>query len=73
MPSAIDPIDAHVGTTLRTLRKERGMSQTALGAAGGITFQQIQKYEKGKNRVSASMLYKLAKALDAPIADFFPD
>ncbi len=68
----IHPIDAHVGAILRKLRLERGLSQTELAKAGGVTFQQLQKYESGKNRVSASMLYTLAMALDTPIADFFP-
>jgi transcriptional regulator with XRE-family HTH domain len=67
-----DPIDVEIAAKLRALRKERGLSQTALGAAAGVTFQQIQKYETGANRVSASRLYKLAKALDTPVADFFP-
>jgi transcriptional regulator with XRE-family HTH domain len=49
----IDPIDAHVGRVLRARREQRGMSQTALGKAGGVSFQQVQKYETGKNRVSA--------------------
>jgi transcriptional regulator with XRE-family HTH domain len=69
----IDPIDAHVGRVLRARREERGMSQGALGKAGDVSFQQVQKYEKGKNRVSASMLHKFAKALEMPISQFFPD
>jgi transcriptional regulator with XRE-family HTH domain len=48
------------------------MSQVALAKAGGVSFQQVQKYEKGRNRVAASMLYKFAKALEMPISDFFP-
>jgi transcriptional regulator with XRE-family HTH domain len=48
------------------------MSQVALAKAGGVSFQQVQKYEKGMNRVSASMLYKFAKALEMPIGEFFP-
>ena len=58
-----DPIDVTVGLRLRTLRKQRGMSQEALGKALGITFQQIQKYERGTNRISASMLVKAARSL----------
>ena len=58
-----DPIDVAVGLRLRTLRKSRGMSQEQLGRALGITFQQIQKYERGTNRISASMLVKSARAL----------
>jgi transcriptional regulator with XRE-family HTH domain len=68
-----DPIDTHIGEVLRALRKQRGMNQSQLGAAGGVSYQQIQKYENGRSRIPASMLYKLAKALDTPIADFFPD
>ena len=67
-----DPIDVHIAAKLRALRKKRSISQAALGAAGGVSFQQIQKYENGVNRVSASRLYKLAKALDVSILDFFP-
>lgn len=66
-----DPIDVHVGARLRELRRERGISQTALALAVGVTFQQIQKYEKGANRVSASMLYAIARCLTAPLTAFF--
>ncbi len=62
-PDGPDPIDIAVGLRLRELRKARGMSQEALGKALGITFQQIQKYERGSNRISASMLVKAARAL----------
>ena len=58
-----DPIDMAVGLRVRALRKERGMSQDQLGRALGITFQQIQKYERGTNRISASMLVKAARIL----------
>ena len=68
----IDPIDAHVGKVIRARREQRDMSQTVLGKAVGVSFQQVQKYEKGKNRVSAGMLYKFAKALEMPINEF-PD
>jgi transcriptional regulator with XRE-family HTH domain len=71
--SKIDPIDIHVGRVLRAKREERGLSQGALARAGGVSFQQVQKYEKGKNRLSAGMLYKLAKALEMPISEFFPN
>ena len=71
--SGPDPIDVAVGLRLRTLRKSRSMSQEQLGRALGITFQQIQKYERGTNRISASMLVKSARALSvAPIA-LLPD
>jgi transcriptional regulator with XRE-family HTH domain len=58
-----DPIDVGVGLRMRQLRKEKGLSQQALGNALGITFQQIQKYERGTNRISASMLVKASRAL----------
>ena len=67
-----DPIDVEIAAKLRALGKERHMTQSDLAAAAGVTFQQIQKYEKGANRFSASRLYRLAKALDTPVADFFP-
>ena len=66
-PEAIaDPIDIGVGARIRLLRKVRGLSQQALAEAAGVTFQQIQKYERGANRVSASMLARIAGALDTP-------
>lgn len=65
------PVDEHVGARLRQLRKEAGMSQEALGTRLGITFQQVQKYERGTNRVSASKLHEAAQALGVSIADFF--
>ena len=67
-----DPIDIEVGLRLRTLRKARGMSQDQLGQALGITFQQIQKYERGSNRISASMMVKAARALGAQAAALLP-
>jgi transcriptional regulator with XRE-family HTH domain len=66
-----DPIDTHVGLRIRQRRALLGMSQTSLSQAVGLTFQQIQKYEKGRNRTSASMLYEFAKILDVPVAYFF--
>lgn len=66
-----DPIDVAVGARIRLLRKVRGMSQQALAEAIGVTFQQIQKYERGANRVSASMLSRISDALDTPISEFF--
>src|ERR1700749_3136167 len=65
------PIDIAVGARIRLLRKMRGQSQQALADAAGVTFQQIQKYERGANRVSASMLARIAQALQAPIAELF--
>ena len=67
------PIDTHVGHKLRVRRKELGLSQNRLAEAIGVTFQQIQKYERGANRVVASRLYDLAAALDVPVSYFFAD
>ncbi len=71
MLSSPDPIDAHVGARLRYRRMLIGMSQETLGARIGLTFQQIQKYEKGQNRMGASRLYRVAEALGVPAAYFF--
>ena len=67
----IHPVDAHVGARLRLRRKLIGMSQEQLADALGITFQQVQKYERGANRISASKLYDAAQALSVPIGFFF--
>jgi len=66
-----DPIDVSVGARIRLARKTQGLSQQALAESVGITFQQIQKYERGANRVSASMLAKIARTLDTPVAELF--
>jgi transcriptional regulator with XRE-family HTH domain len=68
-----NPIDAHVGTRIRLRRTLMGLSQEKLGELVGLTFQQIQKYEKGANRVGASRLYHFAKVLDVPPSFFFDD
>lgn len=68
-----DPIDVHVGKRLRLRRTLLGMSQEQLAAAVGVTFQQIQKYERGSNRVSASRLYDVARVLGVSISFFFED
>ncbi len=68
-----NPVDVHVGARLRVCRTLLGMSQTDLGDALGLTFQQVQKYEKGTNRISASRLYALSGTLDVPIEYFFSD
>ncbi len=68
---APDPIDIAVGARIRVLRKVRGLSQQALAEVIGVTFQQIQKYERGANRVSASMLSRIASTLDAPVSEMF--
>jgi transcriptional regulator with XRE-family HTH domain len=71
-PEALaDPVDIAVGARIRLLRKVRGLSQQALAEAAGVTFQQIQKYERGANRVSASMLSRIARTLDAPVSEMF--
>lgn len=63
-----DPIDIAVGWQIRARRRSLGMSQQRLAAALGITFQQVQKYERGANRVSSSMLVRTAQALDTTVA-----
>lgn len=68
-----DPVDAHVGTRVKLRRVLLGLSQGQLGEAIGLTFQQIQKYEKGANRISASMLHRIAQVLDVPVSFFFDD
>lgn len=65
------PVDRHVGAAIRALRNKVGISQTALAEAIGVSFQQVQKYERGVNRVSASMLYDIACVLGVPIQLFF--
>ena len=66
-----DPIDQHVGARIRQQRVFIGLSQTNLGKAIGLTFQQIQKYEKGLNRVGASNLHRLAEVLGVDVSFFF--
>jgi transcriptional regulator with XRE-family HTH domain len=66
-----DPIDVHVGARIRTRRLLIGMNQETLARALDLTFQQVQKYEGGANRVSASRLSQIAKVLGVPIAYFF--
>ena len=67
------PIDIHVGSRVRLRRTLLGMSQEKLGAAIGLTFQQVQKYERGANRVGASRLYDLSHVLDVPVSYFFEE
>jgi transcriptional regulator with XRE-family HTH domain len=71
--TAPHPIDVKVGKLIRLRRQELAMSQTDLAKALGLTFQQIQKYEKGTNRVSASRLSEISEALKAPITFFFSE
>ncbi len=68
-----NPVDVHVGARLRVRRTLLGMNQTKLGEAIGVSFQQMQKYERGTNRISASRLYDLARLLDVPVEYFFDD
>jgi transcriptional regulator with XRE-family HTH domain len=68
-----NPIDVHVGRRLRLRRTLLGMSQEKLGEAIGLTFQQVQKYERGSNRIGASRLFDLSRVLDVPVGFFFDD
>ena len=68
-----NPIDIHVGSRIRLRRTMMGMSQEKLGESLGITFQQIQKYEKGTNRVGASRLQNISSILTVPVSFFFED
>lgn len=70
---APNPVDVHVGARMRLRRTLLGLSQEQLGAAIGLTFQQIQKYERGANRIGASRLFDLAQVLDVPVSYFFDD
>src|SRR5689334_7298461 len=67
------PIDAMVGARVRQRRTLLGLSQESLGEAIGLTFQQVQKYERGANRISASRLFELARVLEVPVSYFFDD
>jgi transcriptional regulator with XRE-family HTH domain len=68
-----EPVDVHVGSRVRFRRKLLGMSQSKLGEALGLTFQQIQKYESGANRIGSSRLYQLSQILGTSIAYFFDE
>jgi len=68
-----NPIDVHVGARLRLRRTLLGMSQEKLGDAIGLTFQQVQKYERGANRIGASRLFELSRVLDVPVSFFFEE
>ncbi|MFE9085222.1 helix-turn-helix domain-containing protein [Brevundimonas sp. NPDC003935] len=72
MPRRTQDIDAVVGARMAARRSALGLSQTALAAQLGVSCQQVQKYEKGANRVSASRLHQVATALGCSVADFFP-
>ena len=66
-------VDTHVGSRVRLRRALLGMSQEKLGEAIGLTFQQVQKYERGANRIAASRLFDLSRVLDVPVSFFFDD
>ena len=68
-----DPIDVHVGSRVRLRRTMLGLSQERLGEALGLTFQQVQKYERGANRIGASRLHQLSRVLDVPVGFFYDD
>ena len=68
---ATNPVDLHVGALIRMRRKTMGLSQERLAESLSLTFQQVQKYERGANRVSASKLYEIARSLRSPINYFF--
>ena len=71
MKKVPNPIDRHVGSRVRMRRVLLGMSQEKLGEALGLTFQQVQKYEKGTNRIGASRLQQISQSLNVPPAFFF--
>ena len=70
-PDAPNPVDRHVGLRIRMRRKELGISQEALAESIGLTFQQVQKYERAANRVSASKLWEMAQAMNTTVAYFY--
>jgi len=70
-PRSASPVDLHVGTRIRMRRQLMNMSQEKLGNSLGVTFQQVQKYERGTNRVGASRLWDISRILDVPISFFY--
>lgn len=72
-PRIPNPVDMHVGSRIRLRRQLMKMSQEKLGDELGVTFQQVQKYERGANRVGASRLYRLSRVLEVPVQFFFED
>lgn len=73
LPGIPNPVDIHVGSRVRLRRTLLGLSQEKLGEAVGLTFQQIQKYERGANRIGASRLFEFSRILDVPVSFFFDD
>lgn len=69
--NSLDPIAQHIGTRIRSKRKQFGWSQRGLADRVGLTFQQIQKYESGANKVSSPTLYHLARTLEVPVGYFY--
>lgn len=67
-----DPVDAHVGNRVREERMRADKTQAQLGAHLGVTFQQVQKYERGVNRISAATLHRIADLFEVPMSSFFP-
>ncbi len=72
-PGTPNPVDIHVGSRVRLRRTLLGMSQERLGESVGLTFQQIQKYERGANRIGASRMFEFSRILDVPVSFFFDD
>lgn len=72
-PGTPHPVDVHVGSRVRLRRTMLGMSQEKLGEAVGLTFQQIQKYERGANRIGCSRIYQFSAILQVPVSFFFQD
>ena len=72
-PRASSAVDQYIGARMREGRRALNMTQANLGEKLGVTFQQIQKYEKGRNRVSAARLFEICKALDVTLASMFED
>ena len=72
-PKRPNPVDIHVGKRVRLRRTLLGMSQTTLGDALSLTFQQVQKYENGSNRIGASRLYQISQILSVPVSYFFDE
>ena len=68
-----DPVDVHVGARVRLRRTLLGFSQEKLGNALGLTFQQIQKYERGANRIGSGRLYRISQIFDVPVSFFFDE
>lgn len=66
-----NPVDRHIGTRIRQRRKALGISMQALGTALGISYQQVQKYERGTNKIAASLLYEITRQLCFPVAAFY--